>query len=78
MEPLTLTATVAAILGFIYLVFIGQKNIFEWWRDRKAENNQPNESVEITSPIFESKSTIPQNLPPRGDFVGRENEKTGS
>lgn len=75
MEPLTLTATVAAILGFIYLVFIGQKNIFEWWRDRKAENNQPNESVEITSPIFESKSTIPQNLPPRGDFVGRENEK---
>lgn len=75
MDILTLTAAVVAILGFVYLVFIGQKNIFEYLRERRKKQNPTEEMNEITSPISESPPSIPQNLPHRGDFVGREKEK---
>ncbi|MFQ5630724.1 MAG: hypothetical protein ACE5I1_18285 [bacterium] len=75
MDPLTLTAAIAAILGFIYLVFIGQKNIFEYLRERKKKKTEPEEISKITPVVSDTSSTIPQNLPHRGDFVGREKEK---
>jgi len=74
MEVLTIAATVAAILGFIYLLFIGQKNIFEWFHERKAKKNALKE-LSLSSAISIRAQTILHNLPHRGDFIGREKEK---
>ena len=72
MEFLTIAATVAGILGFLYVVFVGQKSIPDWLRERKApKNDLPNQSVSI--PI--SCRVVQHNLPHRGDFIGREKEK---
>ena len=75
MDPFSIAGLIIAALGFIYLVFIGQKNIFDYLRDRRRKKNQSDQLQEIASTINDSSPTIPQNLPPRGDFVGREKEK---
>ena len=37
---LTILASIVAILGFLYLLFIGQKSLFEWWRERQDKISQ--------------------------------------
>jgi len=72
MDILTLIATVAGILGFLYILIIGQKSIPEWFRERKTpKNNLPNQS-ELQAI---SSRVVQHNLPHRGDFIGREKEK---
>lgn len=72
MEFLTLAATVAGILGFLYVVFVGQKSIPEWLRERRRPkndlSNQPDH--QLIPP-----HVVQHNLPRRGDFIGREKEK---
>lgn len=72
MEVLAIIATIVTILGFLYLVFFGQEPLSKVFGKKKAS-----EGVE-TSPdlrISPSQNTIYHNLPPRVDFVGREQEK---
>jgi len=72
MEFLTIAATVAGILGFPYVLFVGQKSIPEWFRERKTpKNNLPNQP----EPQIISPRVVQHNLPHRGDFIGREKEK---
>ena len=75
MDPVTLITVfggVVAILGFLYLLFIGQKSLFEWWRERLETHGV---SVIPVTPPEPQVPTIPNNLPPRGEFIGREKEK---
>jgi len=75
MDILVFAAAVAGVLSFLWIVFFGQKSFREWLHDRKQEKIDPvNPGVE-TSPNSSSLPTIPHNLPPRVDFVGREQEK---
>jgi len=71
MEVLTIVATVAGILGFIYVVFVGQKSIPEWFRERRTAKNEAKSTPSISIPP----RTVQHNLPHRGDFIGREKEK---
>jgi len=72
MEFLTIAATVAGILGFLYVVFVGQKSIPEWFRERKTpKNDLPNQF----EPQAIASRVVQHNLPHRGDFIGREKEK---
>jgi len=72
MDFLTIAATVAGILGFLYVIFVGQKSIPEWFRERKSpKNNSPNQSE---AQLISSR-VVQHNLPHRGDFIGREKEK---
>jgi tetratricopeptide (TPR) repeat protein len=72
MEFLTIAATIAGILGFLYVVFVGQKSIPEWFRERKTpKNNLPDQfAVQAIAA-----RVVQHNLPHRGDFIGREKEK---
>lgn len=75
MEVLTIAATVAGILGFLYILIIGQKSIPEWFRERKTgkkDKKAPSQAVASTS---KPSRVIQHNLPHRGDFIGREKEK---
>jgi len=53
MDILTLVATVAGILGFLYILIIGQKSIPEWLREKRASKqnssgaDQTNLSISI-------------------------------
>ncbi len=74
MELLTFAAALAGILSFVYLVFLGQRSLLEFWREKKS--NVPKAATE--HPIAEALTPspgIPHNLPHRSDFVGREKEK---
>lgn len=72
MEFLTIAATVAGILGFLYVILVGQKSIPEWLRERQVpEKNLPS-PAELQ---FAAARVVPHNLPHRGDFIGREKEK---
>lgn len=72
MEVLTIAATVAGILGFLYVILVGQKSIPEWLRERQApQKNLPGPSD--LPPV--STRVVLHNLPHRGDFIGREKEK---
>jgi len=72
MEFLTIAATVAGILGFLYVLFVGQKSIPEWFRERKTpKNDLPSQSA----PQAIASRVVQHNLPHRGDFIGRDREK---
>jgi len=63
LSPITIIAGLSAILGFIYLLFIGQKNLFEWWEDRKASKKNNNKSgnqihKDLPAPAEETKITL--------------------
>jgi len=73
MEVLTITATIAGILGFLYILVVGQKSIPEWWRERKAVKNASTGQNNIPDSL--PPRTVQHNLPHRGDFIGREKEK---
>ena len=66
-------AAIAGILSFLYLIFVGQKSIPEWWRDRKTEKRPANN--QNASPNLLPSNLVQHNLPHRGDFIGREKEK---
>ena len=75
MDPITLVtiwAGIVAILGFLYPLFIGQKSLFEWWRERQEKREASPEPTTLPRPKM---SAIPNNLPPRSEFIGREKEK---
>ncbi len=77
MEILAITATIAGILGFFYLLIIGQKSVPEWWRERKSNedsNTSANNQI-ATETLPDNAKPILHNLPHRIDFVGREKEK---
>ncbi|MCG3118696.1 MAG: hypothetical protein ALAOOOJD_00950 [bacterium] len=75
MEVLTIAATVAGILGFLYILIIGQKSIPEWFRERKTEQNGKKAPSQPVASISLPSRVIQHNLPHRGDFIGREKEK---
>lgn len=72
---LTLAAAVAGVLSLLWVVFIGQKSLGEWIRERKKTGSetitQDSENPLISPPSH----SVLHNLPPRTDFVGREREK---
>jgi len=75
MDPVTLITIlggVVAILGFLYLLFVGQKSLFEWRRERQESNKV---SPVPVIPKVPEPPAIPSNLPPRSEFIGREKEK---
>jgi len=53
-SSITIFAGLAGILGFLYLLFVGQKNLFEWWADKKASKKNNNLS----------RTQTPNELPP--------------
>lgn len=57
MKALTFATTVAGILDFIYVVFVGQKSIQEWFRDRRTAKE-----VLIRT---QSQLSPPISIPPR-------------
>nr|MBC8492265.1 hypothetical protein [Chloroflexota bacterium] len=69
---ITVLGGVVAILGFLYLLFIGQKSLFEWWRERQETHGVS--AIPVTPPEPQV-PTIPSNLPAWGEFIGREKEK---
>lgn len=63
LPTITIVAGLAGILGFLYLVFVGQRNLFEWWRDRKAskENSKAVSALttqELPPPVENTKITL--------------------
>jgi tetratricopeptide (TPR) repeat protein len=66
-------AAIATILGLLYLAFIGQKSIPEWWRERRKAKNASTSQDAISNSL--PPRTVLHNLPHRGDFIGREKEK---
>lgn len=75
MDTITVIAVVAgiaSILGLLYVAFIGQKTIPEWWRQRTGPKTQIGPTPQ---PLEATVQKIPHNLPPRGEFIGREKEK---
>ena len=46
---ITIIAGLAGILGFLYLILVGQKNIFDWWQDIKASNRTKQKPVNFQS-----------------------------
>ena len=62
-SSITIIAGIAGILGFLYLLFIGQKNLFEWWKDKKSSNENNNHmktqtNQELPPPIEDTKVTL--------------------
>lgn len=68
-----ISAAIAGILSFLYLILVGQKSIPEWWRDRKTAKGPANN--QNASPNLLPSNLVQHNLPHRGDFIGREKEK---
>lgn len=75
MEVLTIAATVAGILGFLYILIIGQKSIPEWFRERKTEKKKQKAPSQAAASNSTPSRAVQHNLPHRGDFIGREKEK---
>jgi hypothetical protein len=75
MEALTIAATVAGILGFIYVVFVGQKSIPEWFRERRTAKDESTDQRQSPPSISFPPRLVQHNLPHRGDFIGRDKEK---
>jgi LuxR family glucitol operon transcriptional activator len=73
MDVLALAATVAGILGFLYILIVGQKSIPEWLRERKAAKDAIDSQA--TPALSISPRHVLHNLPHRSDFIGREKEK---
>ncbi len=71
MDVLTIAATVVGILSFVYFLFVGQKSIPEWFRERRAVKDATKDPKPIPIPP----RLVQHNLPHRGDFIGREKEK---
>jgi len=69
---ITILAGIVAILGFLYLLVIGQKSLSEWWRERQGKHEA---SLAPATPQKLEPPAIPSNLPPRSEFIGREKEK---
>lgn len=70
---LTVTAALAGILGFLYIIVVGQKSFPEWLRERRAAGKTMPPQALTRAPF--PPHIIQHNLPHRGDFVGREKEK---
>jgi hypothetical protein len=69
MDLITLVAIlalIAAILALNYLLFVGQKSISEWWLERTGRWAKPGPPPT---------PSIPHNLPPRREFIGRQEAK---
>ena len=62
---------IATIVTVLYMAFIGQKPLMEWWRDRKQNTKVPESqnALELPTPIYHN---LPQ--PDYGQFIGRDNE----
>ena len=74
MDLLTLLTALAGILGFLYLLIIGQKSIPEWLAEQKSKKKHI-EQPALRKQLDKTTSRTLHNLPHRSDFVGREHEK---
>jgi tetratricopeptide (TPR) repeat protein len=73
MDPVTFIASMVAIVGFIYLLLIGQKSLPEWWQERRKKTNRLD--VPALPPIIER--LRPYHNLPQPDytrFIGRQQE----
>jgi len=72
MDPViwAIVGSLVAALGFVYLVFIGQRSLAEWWRERQGRVRKS--LPKSQNHTLASKQRIRHNLPARGSFVGRQ------
>lgn len=71
MEPLTLIGTIVTVLGFFYLVFIGQEPLMTWWKKR-GKKELATDNAEVSSFEDSVLHNLPQ--PDYSRFVGRSDE----
>ncbi len=72
---LTIAATVAGILSFVNSLFVGQKSIPKWFRDRRTAKDVLKDQKESPPSISIPPRVVQPNLPHHGDSIGREKEK---
>jgi hypothetical protein len=73
MDVVAAAAGLAGILAFLYVVFVGQKTVFEWWRDRRAPYKL---GLEVEQEAEEKITGVAHNLPQPDyeQFVDRDRE----
>ncbi len=71
---LTIAASVTAVLGFLYVLFIGQKTLIEWWRERRSPKLLTSSQDTHVQEGGDVKilHNVPQ--PDYGHFINRESE----
>lgn len=74
MDALTLAASVAGILSLFYVVFLGQRSLWDFISARKSQRARASAEPAATSTLA-APLALPHNLPHRADFIGREKEK---
>lgn len=74
MDLLTLAASLAGILSLLYVMFVGQRSLWDLFTAKKSRQTTLASEPTAALPLPSSPS-LPHNLPHRADFVGREKEK---
>ncbi len=74
MDALALAASIAGILSLLYVMFVGQRSLWDLFTAKKSQAATLAAEPRTTVPLSSSFS-LPHNLPHRADFVGREKEK---